>query len=128
MVNFKKFFIKKDFFIILFILSICVLGLLYFKLNSGNSKIAVIEQDKNIIKKINLSKVSAPYEIYIDAKYPATILVEHGKISIKGASCPDKVCENTGKISDFGEIIVCLPSKLIIKIENPNKSIDATTF
>ncbi|MDW5300206.1 MAG: NusG domain II-containing protein [Sedimentibacter sp.] len=49
-----------------------------------------------------------------------TIHIENGEIWIQDASCPDKNCVNQGKISNDGEIIVCLPNQLLIKIEQEN--------
>jgi len=46
-----------------------------------------------------------------------TIHIENGEIWIQDASCPDKNCVHQGKISNDGEIIVCLPNQLLIKIE-----------
>lgn len=54
-----------------------------------------------------------------DAGYN-TIHIENGEIWIHDASCPDKNCINQGKISNDGEIIVCLPNQLMIKIVDEN--------
>ena len=36
-----------------------------------------------------------------------------------GAACPDKVCVHQGKVSMNGELIVCLPNRMIAKIVAP---------
>ncbi|MFA9422145.1 MAG: NusG domain II-containing protein [Sedimentibacter sp.] len=57
-----------------------------------------------------------------------TIHIENGEIWITDASCPDKICINQGKISKNGEIIVCLPNELLIKIvEDKEDDIDLIT-
>lgn len=61
-----------------------------------------------------------------DAGYN-TVHIENGEVWIHDASCPDKNCINQGKISNDGEIIVCLPNQLLIKIvedENEEDDID----
>ena len=50
------------------------------------------------------------------------IEVQNGKIRFKQAQCPDQVCVNTGWIQRPGEIAVCLPSGMIIKIEGTAQS------
>lgn len=45
------------------------------------------------------------------------IEVRDGKIGIVSADCPDKTCVKTGFISRPGQVCVCVPSRLIIKIE-----------
>ncbi|MDD2493749.1 MAG: NusG domain II-containing protein [Tissierellia bacterium] len=54
-----------------------------------------------------------------------TIKIEEGKIWVTDTDCPDKYCQNQGKISGVGEVIVCLPNKLLIKIVgHENKDVD----
>lgn len=45
-----------------------------------------------------------------------TLCIQNGKVWVIDASCPDKICEHAGKISLPGEIIACLPNRLIIQI------------
>lgn len=47
-----------------------------------------------------------------------SIRIEHGEASVHSADCPDKLCVNSGSISKSGEIIACLPHKLLIEIKN----------
>lgn len=45
-----------------------------------------------------------------------TIKIEDNKIWVEDTDCPDKYCQNQGKIGGVGQVIVCLPNKLLIKI------------
>ncbi len=45
-----------------------------------------------------------------------TLVISGGKAYIKDADCPDKVCENSGKISRVGERVVCLPNRVYVEI------------
>ena len=45
-----------------------------------------------------------------------TIVVRGGKLSVKDADCPDKICEKRGEIWRKGQSIVCLPNRIVIKI------------
>ena len=48
------------------------------------------------------------------------------------ADCPDKDCVNQGWISRPGQMIVCLPNRLVIKIESDKltqeEDVDAVSF
>jgi hypothetical protein len=44
------------------------------------------------------------------------IIIDGGKVRMKEASCPDKVCIRMGWISKTTQNIVCLPAKLHIEI------------
>jgi len=46
-----------------------------------------------------------------------TVKIENGAASVVSASCPDKVCVRSGKISKAGEIIMCVPNRVSVKID-----------
>ena len=49
------------------------------------------------------------------------LVIENGVAWISEASCPDKVCVHQGRISMNGELIVCLPNRMIAKIVAPEE-------
>lgn len=48
------------------------------------------------------------------------LVVQDGEIWCEEASCPDQVCVHQGKQSRDGELIVCLPSLMIVQIKGRN--------
>jgi hypothetical protein len=61
----------------------------------------------------------------IVTEYGKNILViKDGKVSISDADCPDLVCAKHREISSGGEIIVCLPHKLVIEITSETEDFD----
>ena len=50
------------------------------------------------------------------------LVVKDGYADMTEASCPDKICVNHRKISRNGQTIVCLPNRLIVKIENEQET------
>ena len=114
---------------LLFVLSI-VSWLGITKLKSGKS-IANIYQNGLIIKSIDLNKNEKSYEFEIEGENGVknTVKIENGEVSIICSNCPDKICISTGAIKDGVIPIVCLPNKLIIKIEGKQKEyFDNKTF
>lgn len=56
-----------------------------------------------------------------------TIVAERGRICVVEAECPDQVCVHMGWLSkDDVMPIVCLPNKLVIRLENVPAAIDGT--
>ena len=45
------------------------------------------------------------------------IKVSGGAISVSDADCPDKICVKTAPVSDGIQPIVCMPHKLVIRVE-----------
>ncbi|OPX45434.1 hypothetical protein CLHUN_08040 [Ruminiclostridium hungatei] len=83
------------------------------------SKIAGIYQEGSAIYSIALDSVKKPYSIKIKGeKGINTVTVEPGRICVSEADCPDKSCVNCRWISKPGQMVVCLPNRLMIKIKN----------
>ena len=57
--------------------------------------------------------------------YTLVIAVENGEAYVKEASCPDKYCEKSGRISKTGERIICAPAGVLIKIINKGENDEA---
>ena len=64
------------------------------------------EIDLNISESIRIETPDGFNEIQIDS----------GEVYISKADCPDKTCIRTGKISKAGDVIACLPHKMLIEI------------
>ncbi|MBW9156654.1 MULTISPECIES: NusG domain II-containing protein [Clostridium] len=118
--------------VLLFIVVIAVGVVSIYKTSiKGSENIAVIKREGKVIKTIDLSKIVKPEDFTFKTAngHFNTISVKHNSISIKDADCPHKECVKSGWISKPGEMIVCLPFKLIININGQsNNSIDAGTF
>lgn len=65
------------------------------------------------------------YDIEND-KFINVIVVKDGRVSMKEADCPDKLCVKQGTISKNGQSIICLPHKLVVKITSDKEdTVDA---
>ena len=53
------------------------------------------------------------------------VVVENGRVCVKDANCPDRVCVRTGWIEYEGESIVCLPHKLVVTVRGGETGPDA---
>lgn len=46
----------------------------------------------------------------------AILVVKDGKAFLRNAPCPLKICEAMGPVSRSGDIILCLPNRIYIKV------------
>lgn len=44
------------------------------------------------------------------------IAIKNGAIAVLEADCPDKICVRRGAIKNIGEVIACVPHKVLIEI------------
>ncbi len=56
----------------------------------------------------------------------AILVIRDGKASLKNAPCPLKICESMGPIENAGEIILCIPNRISIKVSG-GEGMDAVT-
>jgi hypothetical protein len=71
------------------------------------------------------------FEVSRDGSYNL-IEVSGGRIRVAEADCPDKTCVHTGAKGRAGDLIVCLPNRLQIKIkggsaDEPENGVDAVS-
>lgn len=111
-----------DFLLILVIL-ICSFGIFFIsknRLKDDNfigKKYASIQVNGKEIKRVEISKNNDGYKYSVDTEYGHNLLefTENGVRSIE-ASCPDQIDVKQGLITKPGEIIVCLPNRLVVEI------------
>ncbi len=113
------------------IVSIIIISL-FFILYGGrdavisNSKTAYIYSNNKLVGEYVLTDDYKDV-VKIESETGYNIMhIEDGQIWIHEASCPDKICIYQGKISKNGEMIVCIPNRMFIKIvdENDEREID----
>ncbi len=121
----KKFFYKRDIFIILLItVFAAIVYLIYSSFFMKKAVIAEIVYDNKVIQTVDLSvdKTFSP-EGFPDIVF----CVKNNSIAFIHSDCPDKICVNTGFINKSGQTAVCLPNKMVIrlKINNDDNQADA---
>jgi hypothetical protein len=69
----------------------------------------------------------------VDGRYPvsgplgtAFLVVQKGRAHLENAPCPLKICEAMGPIDRAGQVIVCLPNRIVIKVSGPEE-VDAVS-
>ena len=111
-----------------FVALLC-LGIWLFISNvSSQSMIVGIYKDGSLVEKIDLNSVTGEREITLSGDFgDNVILVSNGRIEMKSADCPDKICVEHGELKSSSSPIVCLPNKVVIKFEGSTDGADAKT-
>jgi hypothetical protein len=45
------------------------------------------------------------------------VIIKNGSVHVENSVCPSGACEHSGSINKKGESIICLPNKILIKID-----------
>lgn len=109
---------KTDYIIIWMVLLLVILSFLFIYFhNNGTPQWILIEVDGKLVEKFRLSEIEPGKIIAIKGPLGSS-LIEFGqaKVRMKESPCPDGICESWGWISELGQIIVCMPNKVVIRI------------
>lgn len=98
-------------------------GILYLAFGrateSGEQAVVII--DGEIVARYPLNRDG----IYVLNDGSNTLAIQDGFAWMQEADCPDHICMLLGKISMSGQMITCLPNKLIVTIEGGEALVDA---
>lgn len=107
---------------------LCLAIWLFISNVSSQSMIVGIYKDGSLVEKIDLNSVTGEREITLSGDLgDNVILVSNGRIEMKSADCPDKICVEHGELKSSSSPIVCLPNKVVIKFEGSTDGADAKT-
>ncbi|NLV91159.1 MAG: NusG domain II-containing protein [Firmicutes bacterium] len=118
---------KGDLFLLVALLGAILVSGLYLRYRQApqGDIIAVISVDNQPIQRINLSRVQEPYTLPIrpDSSRYNLLAIEPGRIRVLEANCPNQIDVRQGWISDSTRSIVCVPNRLVVRIESSDNSL-----
>lgn len=92
----------------------------------------LIEVNGKLYQKVSLGETGPNLKISVPVANGENIVeIEKDRVRMLYAQCPDKDCIRQGWISRPGQIIVCLPKRMVIKIQTDkftNEDVDEVTF
>lgn len=114
----RKVINKRDTIIIVLII-IFALAFVFVPKLADRGGTAVIKYGDEIVAQLELDKSGD----YIFPEFEGMVFtVADGAISVTESNCGDHTCIRTGAISRSGEVIVCVPNKAAVTIENNEQS------
>ena len=110
---------KRDFILIAALLLVCAGAAALLTPRERSAPLhAVVTQDGKQLYDIPLTGHRGTEEIVVaDEHGTNTIRIEDETIAVIDADCPDLVCVKTGKAAKKGDVIACLPHKLLIEVK-----------
>ncbi|MDO5017836.1 MAG: NusG domain II-containing protein [Lagierella massiliensis] len=109
------------FFIVL--LSVMSYVFLYLAGRDDRNKYISVQVEGNEYKRLTFASGNNSYEYKIDTAEGTNVIeIEEEKIQMIKADCPDKLCIRQGYISRVGEVLVCIPNKVVVEIKSDKNS------
>ncbi|MBE7026622.1 MAG: NusG domain II-containing protein [Ruminococcaceae bacterium] len=122
---------KWDKIIIAAIFCVCILSIVFINVFAYSDKAdkVIIEVDGHEYAQYRLNEISSSKTIEIDNKYGYNkIEIFPDGACVTDADCRDKLDVLSGKITRTGEYIVCLPHRLVIRLEGGGTYADAVAY
>ncbi|MDK2917845.1 MAG: hypothetical protein PWQ37_578 [Candidatus Petromonas sp.] len=117
---------RLDIIIIVLVIVVSLVSMGVFKSISNKQyekKYAEISIDGKHYKSIPLNDPSYTETLTVKTELGTNVIrIEDGGANIIDADCPDKICVKDGFISKPGEVLVCLPNKLVVEIKGQRQS------
>ena len=117
----RKPFTLKD--IIILSVAIATIIVLLFAFYPSKGQYAEVYRDGKFVAKYSLS-VDADYPLDFD--FDMVLTIKYGTASVTHSDCKNKICTHVPPISKAGQIIVCAPNRVVIKISGKS-NVDAVT-
>lgn len=106
---------KWDWILLLGAVGIALLILCIIRLSSTDGAYAVVSVNGTETARYPLSEEITEELQGVEAGH-VRLVIHDGTADVAEASCPDQLCVHQARISKAGETIVCLPSRIVIRI------------
>ena len=114
------------------VLALLALGALFLLLWLGaapSGRTAVLEVEGMETARRELAALDRPETLTVTGANGIELTVEFSRegARVLSASCPDRTCQRTGLLTKAGECAVCLPGRVVLKLEGGGEA-DAQTY
>ena len=120
---------KGDFVIIFLIAAVWVLSLVPFFAYGKNENVrAVIYLDGEKYAEYALKNFEKPKYITVEKYGRNVVEISKNGVRVTESDCKDKLEIKSGLINKPYQSLICLPNRLVIKIEGGGEAVDAVTY
>lgn len=123
----SQYFKKADVFLLLVLLLLGVASIFAVKMLSGASDAVSVTVNGKLVGTYVLSQNR---EITVENEYGRNVLkIENGAVAVVESDCPNHDCEKFPPISHSGQVIMCLPHRLVLTVTGASEpEVDAVLF
>ncbi len=110
-----------DIIIVVLIIAIAAGSLGILRMNSNKKyqeKYVEVYVDGELIKTIVFDSTNNTEPFTVQTSHGINVIgIENGMVQITEADCRDQICIKDGPISEPGEMLVCLPHKVVVEVK-----------
>jgi len=119
----RKTLTRADLVVIILLAAVTLLSFsLWCKRDLGHKVLIVVDGKETGTFSLDAGQTTMRFE---GAKGPFVVEINDGKVRMKDSTCPGKCCVEMGWIGCEGQMICCIPNRVIIKIIGRTEGYDA---
>ncbi len=122
----KRKTLKNDILLVAALLLVALAAWGLLRLTRARGAEAVVTVDGATVAALPLSE-DAVLTVGEGQGFSNVIEVSGGRVRVRDADCPDRLCVRTGWVSRDGESVVCLPHKLVVTVRGGEAGPDAVS-
>lgn len=113
---------RNDIILISAVLLAALLGIFIFLLCRQEGAYAVVTRNGEEIGRYSLAEDREI--VFEDGAHKNIMVIENGKVSMKDANCPDRLCVGMRAAFYRGQTVVCLPHGIVITVVSEDDTLD----
>lgn len=92
-------------------------------------QVAVVERGGQVLRRVELSALGGPVEETIQGEGGVAVTLRFAPdgAQVAASGCPDQICVRAGKLTRSGEAAVCLPARVVLRLEGGADAVDGVT-
>lgn len=114
-----------DFVICAVVLALAGLITLPFLFQPSDSLTCEIKQGDTVVKTIRLADGYQDTITLTAGEITNVIEVDGKSVRFASSNCPDQVCVHTGTLTRAGQMAVCLPTRVVVRLIGEDTTVDA---
>ena len=127
----RKLFSRRELPLLVAIALAAVIWLALSRAGPGGTR-AIVERDGETVLTRELGGLEAPELVAVPGENGVTLTVELSRegARVLEANCLDKTCQRTGLLIRAGESAVCLPGRIVLRLDGgrTGQELDAETY
>ena len=124
----KQFVKKADIILLIVLVVIGLASSVYIAASKSGGDTVIIEQNGKMYGKYSLYQDAEVDVVSVDSIHSDVhVSIKDGHAKVTKSGCQNQVCVRHSAISSVGESIICLPNRVVVRIEGKGGGYDAVT-
>jgi hypothetical protein len=111
-----RFMTAGDWLVVLFLLTVSLAGIAWVAAAPGGTRVVVTSGEQTLFT----APLDQPRSVDLDGPLGQThLVIDDQGVRITASPCPRKICISMGTARHTGDLLACVPNRILVHIDNP---------